>query len=101
MCRILLVGVAMLMLGACTAPGSIFKHMSEDELALYNATVPIDDMVYCFEEVRTGSHIKKKYCSSLAEITAALTTSYDQLNTMHQGSNGLLGSRGVGYYPRD
>lgn len=91
MCRILLVGIAMLMLGACTAPGSIFKHMSEDELALYNATVPINDMVYCFEEVRTGSHIKKKYCSSLAEIVAALTSSYDQLNTVHSGS-GVLGS---------
>ena len=101
MCRILLVGIALLMLGACTAPRSVFKHMSEDELALYNATVPIDDMIYCFEEVRTGSHIKKKYCSSLAEIAAALTASYDQLDTIHQGSNGVLGSRGVGYYPRD
>ena len=101
MCRILVAGVAMLTLGACTAPESIFKHMSEDELALYNATVPIEEMVYCFEEVRTGSHIRKKYCSSLAEITAALTASYDQLDTMQRGINGLLGSRGVGYYPRN
>lgn len=99
MCRILLVGIAMLMLGACTTPGSIFKHMSGQELALYNAAVPIEDMVYCFEEVRTGSHIKKKFCSSLAEIAAALSASYAQIDSIHQGSNGVLGSRSVGYYP--
>jgi len=75
--------------------------MSGDELALYNATVPIDDMVYCFEEVRTGSHIKKKYCSSLAEIAIALSASYAQIDSMHQGSNGVRNSRGIGYYPNN
>ena len=99
MSRILLATFVISMLGACTTAESNFKRMSEDELALYNSTVVLEEMVYCFEEVRTGSHIKKKFCSSLADIASALSGSYNQLDAMHQGNNGVRNSRSVGYYP--
>ena len=98
MYRILLAIVAILMLGACTASGPDFKRMSDYELATYNAIASTEEIVYCFEEVRTGSHIKKKHCSTLAEIRDALYDTAASLDAMHQGSNGILSSRGgVGY----
>ena len=89
--RILLAAIATLMLGACTAPELNFKRMSIDELALYNSTVSIEDVVYCFEDVRVGSHIRQKYCSSVTELVNALNASYDKLNSINQGTAGRFG----------
>lgn len=98
MYRILLAIIAILMLGACTASGPNFKRMSDYELATYNAIVSTDEMVYCFEEIRTGSHIKKKYCSTLIEMTNALNDSAARIDAMHRGSNVVFGYvGGVGF----
>ena len=65
-----------------------FHRMTPLELQAYNETVELPDMVYCFEEVRIGSMIKKKYCLTLFEITTALDNTSSFIGTINYGGSG-------------
>lgn len=87
--RILMVLGMAVLLAACQGSGSPpFHRMTPQELQAYNETVELPDMVYCFEEVRIGSMIKKKYCLTLFEISTALDNTSSFIGTINYGGSG-------------
>jgi starvation-inducible outer membrane lipoprotein len=54
----------LLLLTACKVQQPNFSKMSEQELHQYNSSVKILDRVYCKDEVRIGSHIRSRYCTT-------------------------------------
>tara|TARA_B100001996_G_scaffold365101_1_gene334674 strand:- start:322 stop:618 length:297 start_codon:yes stop_codon:yes gene_type:complete len=63
-----------------------FRKMTEEELIAYNANVPLEQNVFCFEDVRTGSFIKKIRCMTLYDIITEVednTFYLDMLNYDH------------------
>ena len=85
------------MLAACSSTERPFKLMSAEELLAYNSIVSVDEMIYCMEDVRTGSHIRKKYCATIAEINRNLEDNSHTLGLVNYGgSGGFGGGRGFG-----
>ena len=77
-------GLALLtiILNACssaTVPGD-FERMSTAELMAYNRTVEFMDQVYCVDEIRTGSHIRRRHCETLHQINERLSKSASAIN---------------------
>lgn len=64
---ILLALLTLLMATACSLQQPNFESMSEQELFEYNASVGVLDQVYCRDDVRTGSHLRKRYCTSYGD----------------------------------
>jgi len=88
--KLLIVLSALVLLAACQVSDTpSFNRMTPDQLQAYNESVELLDMVYCFEEVRIGSHMKKKYCLSILEIATAVENSAAQIGTIHYGGNGV------------
>ena len=85
MYRIVIAAIACLLLASCTSTEPFFKLMSVDELAHYNTTMAFDDRVYCFDEVRTGSHIKRRFCGTVAELTSDLKSDSNYLGVLNYG----------------
>lgn len=56
-----------LLLASCAAPKPKFQHMSTAELMRYNSTAAYGDQVQCRDEVRIGSHIRRRSCSTLID----------------------------------
>lgn len=77
--------VTVLVLASCSStPEQIpFRKMSLEELLAYNATVPLEDNVYCFEEARTGSYIRKKHCMTVREIANEMNENSLTLGTLN------------------
>jgi len=101
MIRKLLIFMALTGLAACagTDRQPSFKSMTQQELALYNSTVAAEDMVLCIEDVRMGSHIRKKHCATLAEFAVALEANSAFIGTVNYGGTGGIGGggfRGIG-----
>lgn len=94
--RILTFLLLVTVLAACAVQIDIpqFDRMSDTELAMYNSTADGPDMVLCVEEVRIGSHIRKKYCATLAEYANALENQSNQLGVMNHGGSSVFGTRG-------
>ena len=86
----LLVGViSCLVLVACeTTDRPPFRRMTELELQAYNETVELPYMVYCFDEVRTGSFIRKKYCFTLLDIANGVNNNAHALGALNYGGGG-------------
>ena len=82
----LILPITILVLASCTStPGETsFRKMTLEELLAYNSTVPLEDNVYCFEEARTGSYIRKKHCKTLREIANEMNDSSLTLGTLNQ-----------------
>ena len=76
--------ISCLVLVACeTTDRPPIRRMTEMELQAYNQTVELPSMVYCFDEVRTGSFIRKKYYFTLLEIANSLNNSAHSLGTLN------------------
>lgn len=87
--RIMIAAMASLILASCSGTDQLAYHrMSEIELQVYNETVEVPDMVYCFDEVRTGSFIKKRYCLTLLQISTALEDNSHALGVVNYGGGG-------------
>ena len=81
--------ISCLVLVACeTTDRPSFRRMNELELQAYNETVELPYMVYCIDEVRTGSFIKKKYCFTLLEIANAVNDNAHTLGNLNYGGGG-------------
>ncbi len=77
------------LLAACQSNGTPrFHKMAPEELQAYNESVQLLDMVYCFEEVRIGSMIKRKYCLKLYEVATELENSSSFIGTISYGGSG-------------
>ena len=68
----------LLVVSACNAAEVAFEKMSENELLAYNGSVGYLDFVYCSEDVRLGSFIRKRSCLTMREL---LEGSISRLNT--------------------
>ena len=68
----------LLVVSACNAAEVAFEKMSENELLAYNGSVGYLDFVYCPEDVRFGSFIRKRSCLTMREL---LEGSISRLNT--------------------
>ena len=87
--KLLAAVISCLVLVACeTTDRPPFRRMTELELQAYNQTVELPSMVYCFDEVRTGSFIKKKYCFTLFEIARAANDNAHTLGNLNYGGGG-------------
>ena len=69
-------------LTACNSTPMDFERMSFPELVAYNRTVEPLDQVYCVEEIRVGSHIRRRYCDTLIEIQERLARSASAINVL-------------------
>lgn len=81
----LFLAIAALGLTACTAvenPQRDFERMNSAELLAYNRTVDFWDQIYCVSEVRAGSHIKRRHCSTLYEIQTQVDRSASEVNVL-------------------
>ena len=88
---------AALILASCQSSENVsFRQMTEEELIAYNSTVPLGDSVFCFEDVRTGSHIRKKHCLTLQEIINQVNDNSHALGVLNYGGPGPFRSSGGG-----
>ena len=71
-----------LSLTACSSNQTDFKHMNSAELVAYNRTVDFWEQVHCVDEVRTGSHIRRRHCNTLYEIYTQVDRSASAVNVM-------------------
>ena len=79
---VLFLALGCVSLSACKTGQSDFKHMNSAELVAYNRTVDFWDQVHCVSEVRTGSHIKRRHCSTLLEIYTQVDRSASAVNVL-------------------
>ncbi|NKB34412.1 MAG: hypothetical protein GKR91_15075 [Pseudomonadales bacterium] len=73
-----------------------FRQMTEEELIAYNSTVELGDNVYCFDDVRTGSFIRKKHCLTLQEIVNQVNDNSHTLGVLNYGGPSAFRGVGVG-----
>ena len=73
-------------LSACSTNRLNFERMEVAELIAYNRSVDFWDQVYCVNEIRAGSHIRRRHCSTLLEI-------YNQVDSSASAVNVLSASR--------
>ena len=65
-----------------TPGGGDFRKMSSTELIAYNRTVEFWDQVYCADEIRAGTHIRRRYCETYMELQDRLTKAASSLNVL-------------------
>lgn len=87
--KLSVIAVATLLLAACENSRPAFHRMSEQELVAYNASVDAPDQIYCVEEVRAGSFIRKRFCASLADIANALENQINGLDVINYSPRGI------------
>jgi len=84
-----------LLLASCQGTNeTVFRQMTDEELIAYNASVPLEDNVHCFNEARTGSYIRKKHCMTLRDIANQMNDSSLTLSTLSQNRVPYYGSLG-------
>ncbi|MEX0965026.1 MAG: hypothetical protein WDZ52_13400 [Pseudohongiellaceae bacterium] len=71
---------AALGLSACTSMPIDFARMDAAELMAYNRSVKLWDQVHCVDEIRSGSHIRRRHCSTLLDIYSQLERSQSAIN---------------------
>lgn len=65
--RLILLVAACMALNSCAGIPRDFSRMSIAELAAYNEERPVLKQIYCTEERRIGSHIRKTWCRTVEE----------------------------------
>jgi len=79
-----LLTVASIALTACTNTVDTrqFERMSPIELAEYNRPLAMEDQVYCVDEIRTGSLIRRRHCNTLLEIVTQMEKSVNEVTVL-------------------
>jgi hypothetical protein len=65
--NLLIAPLAGILLASCTTQTTNFASMSTEQLMAYNEGKPVLKQIYCTEEKRTGSHIRKNWCRSVED----------------------------------
>ena len=78
--------LTLLMLASCNTSVVPFEKMSDLELAQYNVSVDFWEQVYCVSDIRLGSHIRKRTCSTLQQLFDYNANQIGVLNTVAAGS---------------
>jgi len=75
--------IASVAVAACTTTDTReFERLSPAELAEYNRPLPMEEKVYCVEETRTGSHIRRRHCNTLLEIMTQMEKTVSQATVL-------------------
>lgn len=77
----------LLALAGCASDKPAFRKMSYEEIVAYNANVDSSEQVYCREELRAGTHIKRLYCETVAEYESRMHSTIGKLNSVNLGSS--------------
>lgn len=80
---LLLLFPTLILVSCQSSDSSSFRQMTEAELIAYNLTVPLGENVYCVDDVRTGSHIRKRRCLTLQEIVDQVNDSSHALGVLN------------------
>lgn len=84
----LILAISVLLVTACASTGRVdYNRMTTQEVAEYNQTAALMDQVYCTEDVRIGSHIRKRYCAPLNELVDEYLRSMNKINALHIGTS--------------
>jgi len=73
---------SLLILAACTGAPIDFERMSVADLMTYNRSAGFWDQVYCADEVRSGSHIRRRHCDTLVDIRDGNANSAAAINVI-------------------
>lgn len=84
--KIILTVTTILALASCNSSVIPIERMSEQELFAYNSSVDFWDQVYCTNDIRTGSHIRKRVCATLNELQ---DYNSNQVGILFAASSGL------------
>lgn len=77
--------ITLLTLTSCNLSVIPFERMSEEELFAYNDSAEFWDQVYCMEDIRIGSHIRKRTCATLRELQDYNSNQVGYLFTVNSG----------------
>ncbi len=77
--------VMAVMVVACQAIETPFRKMTDEELISYNATVPLEQNVICFKDLRTDSHIRKTRCMTIMDILTEAETNARTIDALNIG----------------
>ncbi len=82
--RACLIAASAALLVSCssTPNGGDFSKMSSTELVAYNRSVEFWDQVYCADEIRAGTHIRRRYCETYMELQDRLIKAASSLNVL-------------------
>jgi len=94
--RLFLSTFIVLLLVACQTDQVAFHKMTEEELIAYNSTVPLGDNVYCINDVRTGSFIRRTHCLTLQEILDQVNDNSHTLGVLNYGGPSAFQRGGIG-----
>jgi hypothetical protein len=67
MSRLFFVVLVCLTASSCGSPGINYNNMTDEEIAVYNQTVPLMDSVVCTESGNTSSRLKRRRCRTVEE----------------------------------
>ena len=66
--KLLLLTLICLMVGSCTYSNINFERMSAADLAAYNRTQPISQMIVCGEDDRSFTRIRRRSCATVEKM---------------------------------
>jgi len=70
---------------ACQTMEKPFRKMTDEELIAYNSTVPLEQNVICFKDLRTDSHIRKTRCMTIMDILTEAETNARTIDALNIG----------------
>lgn len=73
-------------LSACATDAPAFHRMSSEEIAAYNDSVEFQDQIICMREIRIGTHIKRRYCETFADMENRMLSNIGKLNSANLGA---------------
>lgn len=66
--KLSILAITCLFVGSCTYSDINFERMSELELAEYNRTQPLAQMIVCSEENRSFSRVRRRNCLTVEKM---------------------------------
>ena len=69
----------------CQTTDTPFRKMTDEELISYNSTVPLEQNVICFRDLRTDSHIRKTRCMTVMDILTEAESNARMVDALNIG----------------
>jgi len=69
----------------CQTMDTPFRKMTDEELIAYNSTVPLEQNVICFKDLRTDSHIRKIRCMTVMDILTEAESNARMVDALNIG----------------
>ena len=69
----------------CQTTDTPFRKMTDEELIAYNSTVPLEQNVIYFKDLRTDSHIRKVRCMTVMDILTEAESNARMVDALNIG----------------